>query len=294
MRVGAIIPQGWLGEFNGLTADDAWQSMSRIATQADSLGFESIWLFDHPQAHADSPNAFTFEAFASLSALAAMTTNVRLGHLVLSAGFRSPALTAKAISTMDVISRGRIDLGIGAGWKEDEWRAYGFGYPSIRERLDMLEDSLEIITRMMSPGPATYRGRHASVENAINEPATISGSHVPIIVGGNGRRVTWRLAARFADEVNLDGLTPSEVIAAMPELHRHCAEVGRDPATLRVSVHILPWDIDASGAQRQRLLSEYLQAGVSRVMAMDRASIHDEGALERLRFDAQAIGAEFS
>src|SRR6185312_7554838 len=152
--------------------------------------------------------------FTTLSALAALTERVRLGHVVICTAFRNPALTAKMISTMDSISGGRMDLGIGAGWKEDEWLAYGYGFPETSERLAILADHLEVISRMLAPGRATYDGRHASVHDAIHEPKGLQDPRLPILIGGNGPKVTWRLAARFADELNLDALMPDEVAQA--------------------------------------------------------------------------------
>jgi alkanesulfonate monooxygenase SsuD/methylene tetrahydromethanopterin reductase-like flavin-dependent oxidoreductase (luciferase family) len=136
------------------------------------------------------------------------------------------------IGTLDVISGGRMELGIGAGWKEDEWRAYGYGFPDTKTRLATLSDHLEVITRMLGPGHATFAGTHASVTDAINVPRGLQQPRVPIMVGGNGPNVTWRLAARHADELNLDWLTPDEIRDAKPVIASRCEEIGRDPATL--------------------------------------------------------------
>src|ERR1700690_3674686 len=135
MKVGIIVPQGWTGEYDGWDPQVAWQRTVQVARQADALGFESIWLFDHFQTVPDPTDEITFESFTTLAVLAASTTRVRLGHIVACAGFRSPALVAKMLSTMDVLSGGRMELGIGAGWKRDEWVAYGYGFPETPERL---------------------------------------------------------------------------------------------------------------------------------------------------------------
>src|SRR4051794_6894697 len=211
MRVGVIVPQGWVGEYNGWNSSDAWARTRDVAWQAESLGFESIWLFDHFHTVPKPTEEITFEAFTGLSALAAITTRARLGHMVTCAGYRNPALVAKMIATMDVISSGRIDFGVGAGWKEDEWKAYGYGFPSLRERQSRLRDALEISARMLRRNRSTYAGDTASVEDAINVPQPLQRPSVPIVVGGNGQRVTWGLAAQFADELNLDGMWPNEV-----------------------------------------------------------------------------------
>ena len=135
MKIGVIVPQGWVGEYDGWDPLDAWRRTTEVAQQADRLGFESIWLFDHFHTVPRPTDEITFESFTSLAALAALTTRVRLGHIVICTAFRNPALTAKMISTMDSISGGRMELGIGAGWKRDEWLAYGYGFPETKERL---------------------------------------------------------------------------------------------------------------------------------------------------------------
>src|SRR5690349_6878403 len=240
MQFRVIVPQGWVGEYDGWDPLDAWRRTTEVARQADRLGFESIWLFDHFQTVPRPTDEITFESFTTLSALAALTERVRLGHIVICTAFRNPALTAKMISTMDVISGGRMELGIGAGWKRDEWLAYGYGFPDTPVRLAILRDHLEVITRMLAGDRhdhATFEGEHALVKNAINVPKPLQ-AKLPVMVGGNGRNVTWRLAAKFADELNVDGLSPDEVREVLPIIRARCEEIGRDPATLSVSVHI--------------------------------------------------------
>src|SRR5918992_2876602 len=140
MKVGVIVPQGWTGEYAGMDTRAAWQRTVEVAQAADRLGFESIWLFDHFHTTPDPTDEMTFESFTSLAALAAETKRVRLGHIVICTAFRNPALLAKMISTMDTISDGRMELGIGAGWKQEEWEAYGYTFPDTRERLALLEN----------------------------------------------------------------------------------------------------------------------------------------------------------
>ncbi|MBA2569983.1 MAG: TIGR03560 family F420-dependent LLM class oxidoreductase, partial [Chloroflexi bacterium] len=269
---------------------DAWERTLAVAHQAETLGFESLWVFDHFQTVPEPIDEITFESFITLAALAAVTHRVLLGHVVLCAGFRNPALTAKIIGTLDVISGGRMILGIGAGWKEDEWRAYGYDFPPTRQRLQMLGDQLEVITRMLGPGRATFHGEHASVDGAINVPRGLQEPRVPMMVGGNGPNVTWRLAARHADELNLDWLRPDQVAEALPVIASRCEEIGRDPASLRISVNIDRAVIQHGGRQRIDLLSAYRDAGVQRVMALLPASATSDDALATLADDARAAG----
>ncbi len=292
MKVGIIVPQGWTGEYDGWDPARAWARTVVVAHGAEALGFDSVWMFDHVQTEPVPTDEITFEAFVGLSALAAETARVRLGHLVLCAGYRNPALAAKMISTLDVISGGRAELGLGAGWKEDEYVAYGFGFPPLRTRMEMLEDALEIATRMLGGGRATYEGPAARVRDAINVPRGLQQPRIPILVGGNGPNRTWRLAARFADELNLDWLTPKEVVAARPVIASRCEELGRNPATLRLSVNIGSEDTVREGDVRVDLLRRYADAGVDRVMTLLTASAEDDGALERFAEDCVAAGCE--
>jgi F420-dependent oxidoreductase-like protein len=297
MKIGAIVPQGWVGEYDGWEPLDAWRRTAEVAKQADRLGFESIWLFDHFHTVPRPTDEITFESFTSLSALAALTDRVRLGHIVICTAFRNPSLTAKMISTMDSISGGRMDLGIGAGWKQDEWLAYGYGFPETRERLARLGDDLEVITRMLAGDKhqhATFKGKYSHVEGARNVPKPIQQPRVPIMVGGNGPKVTWRLAARHADELNLDGMSPSEVEEALPVIRGRCEEIGRDPATLAISVHIWQETMTKGGQRRVDLLAGYRDVGVDRVMGLDRNSATTDEALEAVAEDARAAGIEMA
>jgi alkanesulfonate monooxygenase SsuD/methylene tetrahydromethanopterin reductase-like flavin-dependent oxidoreductase (luciferase family) len=225
-----------------------------------------------------------------LTGLATVTSRARLGHLVLAAAYRNPALTAKAISTLDVISGGRAVLGIGAGWKEDEWIAYGYGFPDVKIRLAILADSLEVISRMLAPGRATYEGEHAHVIDAVHEP-TGATRPVPILIGGNGPNVTWRLAARFADELNLDAQMPAQVAAALPVIRERCEEVGRDPDSLKVSVYL--WGPPAEvrpGSERVERLLEFAETGLDLAIVQGFYGTTDPAALDSMIEDCAATG----
>ncbi|HEX2883501.1 MAG TPA: TIGR03560 family F420-dependent LLM class oxidoreductase [Candidatus Limnocylindria bacterium] len=299
MKLGVIVPQGWTGEYDGWEPERAWARTVEVARQADRLGFESIWLFDHFHTVPKPTDELTFESFTSLAALAALTERVRLGHIVICNGFRNPALTAKMAATLDTISGGRFELGIGAGWKRDEWLAYGYGFPPTRERLASLHDGLEVISRMLEPGRhihATFEGEHHAVRDAINLPKPIQPTGMPVMVGGNGPNVTWRLAARYADELNVDGLSPDEVREALPTIRARCEEIGRDPDSLSLSVHAW-WGTPEwtnPGPARQDLLRAYADLGVSRVMGLLQRSADADEALEELAADATAAGVELA
>jgi F420-dependent oxidoreductase-like protein len=292
MNIGVIIPQGWTGEYKGRTPTQAWARTRDVAWQAEALGFESIWLFDHFHTVPRPTLEITFEAFTSLAALAAETRRVRLGHIVLCAAYRNPALTTKMICTLDAISGGRAELGLGAGWKRDEWLAYGYGFPDAAVRLAMLKDQLEIARVMMTEDRASYEGEHNSVKDAINKPAPVQQPRIPIVVGGNGPNVTWRLAAKYADELNLDGMTPDDVREALPTIRARCEEIGRDPASLNVSVHVWWESLDApTGQQRADMVASYRELGVARLIGMIRGSADSNEALVSWADDCRAGGA---
>ena len=194
------------------------------------------------------------------------TERVRLGHMVICAGFRNPALTAKMASTIDVISGGRFELGIGAGWKEEEWRAYGYGFPTIAERMHALGDNLEVIRAMLEPGLATYDGEYASVRGAINVPKGIQEPRIPIIVGGNGARVTAGYAIRYADELNYVFLRADEIAPRIADVRARCETEGRDPATLRFSLYARDEELREAGSARVDVLAGLAATGLDRLV----------------------------
>lgn len=265
MKVGLLAPQGWKGEYDGWDPAAAWANTVDLAGQAEALGFESLWAFDHFHTVPEPTDEMTLESFSLLSALAMVTDRVRLGHAVICTAFRNPALTAKLASTIDVISSGRFEVGIGAGWKKDEWLAYGYGFPPIGERISTLEEHLEVIARMHAPGHATYEGSRVHVRDAINEPRGIQ-DHIPLMVGGNGRVRTAGLAVKFADELNFVFISPAETAERMAEVRGLCEVADRDPASLRFSVYIRDEDAVTAGQARVDVVGTFADTGVDRIM----------------------------
>ena len=291
MKVGLSLPQGCDREYIGLDPMTAWTRTVEAARWAEDVGFESLWLNDHMQVDPPPEEAPIFEPFVEIAGLAVETRRARLGHLVLAAAYRNAGLTAKAISTVDVISGGRAILGIGAGWKEDEWLAYGYGFPPASERLAILADYLEIISRMLGPGRATWDGVHAHVRDAIHEPKGLQQPRIPILIGGNGPKVTWRLAARFADELNLDALPPERVDAALPVIRDRCREIERDPASLAVSVFIWGEAGDVRpGPERRQRFRDYEALGLDRIIVQGFVLARDPHAIDDIVEDLLAVG----
>ena len=292
MQVGLMVPQGWKGEYDGWDAAEAWARTVELTADAEALGFESLWAFDHFHTVPDPREEITFESFSMLAAMAMVTSRVRLGHMVICTGFRNQALTAKLASTIDVISGGRFELGIGAGWKEDEWRAYGYGFPSLGERIAALGDHLEIIRAMLAPGRATYVGRHATVRGAINVPKGIQQPRIPIIVGGTGPRVVAGYAIRYADELNWVYLTPEECSSRMRTVRERCEAAGRNPASLRFSLYVRDELVREPGHERVDLIARLVETGLDRLVCFPTRWAVTREAQARFAEDCRAAGAE--
>ena len=191
MQVGLMAPQGWKGDYDGwLAAGRRVGTDGRTARQAEEAGFESLWVFDHFHTVPEPTDEITFESFSVLAALAMVTERVRLGHMVVCTGFRNPALHGQAVVDHRRCRRGRFELGIGAGWKEDEWVAYGYGFPPLADRMAAFGDHLEIITRMLQPGhPRTRatsprpRGRQCATGSSASPSSSVA-------MAGSGRPAT--------------------------------------------------------------------------------------------------------
>jgi len=293
MKVGLISPQGWKGEFDGWDPTLAWERIIELGQHAEEIGFESLWVFDHFHTVPEPTDEITFESFSQLSALAMVTERVRLGHMVVCTGFRNPALTAKLASTIDVISGGRFELGIGAGWKEDEWLAYGYGFPPTGERLSTLGEHLEVITLMLAPGRATWEGDRVQVRDAINEPRGIQ-QHIPLIVGGNGRKRTAGFAVEHADELNFVFLDPEEVAERMVDVRAKCEQAGRDPDSLRFSVYTYDEHFLEPGEARVGLIGRYAEIGVARIVCFPTKLDPSVESQARFAEDCVAAGVELA
>jgi len=291
MQVGLMAAQGWKGEFDGWQPGEAWARTIELARQAEGLGFESIWVFDHFHTVPQPSDEITFESFSMLAALAMATDRVRLGHMVVCTGFRNPALTAKMASTIDVISGGRFELGIGAGWKEEEWRAYGYGFPTLGERMAAFGDHLEVIRAMLGPGRATFEGKVAHVRGAINVPKGLQ-THIPIIVGGNGERVTAGYAIRHADELNYVFLSPAEIALRIPAVRARCEAEGRDPSTLRFSLYARDEEMRDAGQARIDALAGFAEVGLDRIVCFPTRWSPTLDAQAAFAEDCRAAGVE--
>jgi len=228
MIFGVFAPQGWKMELVGIDdPQDKWATTLATTLLAEELGYDSIWVYDHFHNVPVPAHETMFEAWTTMAALAQATSTIRLGQMVSCAGYRNPGLVAKITSTIDVISGGRLDWGIGAGWYEHEYTAYGYEYPSNADRIRMLRETVEIVRLMWSEDDATYTGRHFSIDGAQCDPKPVQDPHPPIWIGGGGEQLTLRVVARYGDRSNFGG-KPHEWTHKCEILKGHCAEVGRD------------------------------------------------------------------
>ena len=211
-----------------------WSDLATLARRADDAGWDSLYVCDHfMPADPSGPGRLApmFEGWTTLSALAAITTRVRLGPLVLGNGYRHPAVVANMAATFDHVSAGRLVLGIGAGWQENEHLAYGIDLPGVRERLDRFAEACALLVGLLHHPPLTFDGTYYRLRDAPCDPRPVQ-PHLPILIGGGGERRTMRIAAEWADEWH-DWTDPETFRRKSAVLDGHCADVGRDPSTIR-------------------------------------------------------------
>jgi F420-dependent oxidoreductase-like protein len=259
LKYGVTLPQGWTWDLVGVTDPvQAYEMMTRTAQTAEECGYESIWLIDHFHPISQPPQAMTFECWTSAAALARDTKRVRIGQAVTSNSFRNPTLLAKMASTVDVLSHGRLTLGIGAGRYEPEYRAYGYAYPEASERLRQLREAVQIILAMWKEEEATFEGTYYQVHGAINQPKGVQQPHIPLLIGGNGEQATLKLVAQHGNACNVFG-DPATVAHKFAVLNRHCEAARRDYGSIRRTISTVCVIADTD-EQAFAMAPEWLQA----------------------------------
>jgi len=210
--------------------------LREFAVEAERRGFHSLWVYDHFFHFPSYTNTDVLEAFTTMTALAAWTTKIRIGSLVLCNAYRQPALTAKMAATLDVLSGGRLEFGYGAGWHEEEHRGYGFDFASMATRIARMEEALQVIRGLWAEGSLTFAGRHYSTQGAICEPRPLQRPNPPITIGGGGEQLLLRAVARHADAWNYFPVPLPQYEHKAAVLASHCARLGRDPASIQRSL----------------------------------------------------------
>ncbi|WGL53116.1 LLM class F420-dependent oxidoreductase [Nocardioides sp. BP30] len=230
MKFGLFIPQGWRFDLVGIEPSRQWSTMRDLVVHADQgTAWESAWVYDHFHTTPQPSDQATHEAWTLMSAFAAATDRIRLGQMCTCMSYRNPAYLAKVAATVDHVSGGRIEMGIGAGWYEHEWRAYGYGFPEARDRLGMLREGVQIFQQAWTQGVSSLQGKYYQVDGAICQPLPIQQgrSGIPLWIAGGGEKVTLKIAAQYADYTNFAG--DDEGFAAKSAiLAEHCAALGRD------------------------------------------------------------------
>jgi F420-dependent oxidoreductase-like protein len=199
--------------------------MNGIAQHADAGAWESIWVYDHFHTVPVPSDQATHEAWTLMAAFAASTSRVRLGQMCTCMSYRHPAYLAKVATTVDIVSGGRIEMGIGAGWYQHEWEAYGYGFPRAGERLARLDEGVQIMKQAWETGTATLHGSHYDVDGALFYPQPLQKPGIPIWIAGGGEKVTLKIAAKYAQYTNFAG-NPTDFAAKSELLRQHCADVG--------------------------------------------------------------------
>jgi F420-dependent oxidoreductase-like protein len=225
---GVFLPQGWKMELASIDGAEAkWAKSVEIGVLAEELGYDSLWWYDHFHNVPRPAHEAVFECWTTVAAISQRTSRIRLGQMVGCNGYRNPGLLAKITSTVDVISGGRLDWGIGAGWYDHEFKGYGYEFPSPKVRIGMLKEAVEIVRSMWTEPDTTYQGTYYSLEGAQCDPKPLQQPHPPILIGGGGEQLTLRVVARLADRSNFGG-KPEEWARKAEILKGHCKAVGRD------------------------------------------------------------------
>jgi F420-dependent oxidoreductase-like protein len=225
---GVFFPQGWKMELASIAdPQDKWSTAVDTAVLAEELGYDSLWWYDHFHNVPVPAHEAVFECWTTVAAISQRTSRIRLGQMVGCNGYRNPALLAKLTSTVDVISGGRLEWGIGAGWYEHEFRGYGYEFPPPKDRIGMLREAVEIVKAMWTQPDVSYSGTYYELDGAQCDPKPLQQPHPPILIGGGGEQLTLRVVARHADAANFGG-KPHEWAHKAEVLQGHCSAVGRD------------------------------------------------------------------
>ena len=236
MKIGAFVPQGWRMDLNGIDINNQWSTIIDTAQKIENLNYESIWVYDHFHTVPTPTQDPTYECWTLMSALSQNTSRVRLGQMCTCNSYRNPAYLTKVASNIDVMSNGRLEYAIGAGWYDHEYKAFGYDYPSAGVRLKMLEESLIIYKLMTTEEAPVFTGKYYSIDGAINQPKPLQKPYPPLWVCGGGEKVTLKLLAKYGDygnwDVDVDGFKSKSEI-----LQKHCEDVGRNFSEIGRTLH---------------------------------------------------------
>jgi F420-dependent oxidoreductase-like protein len=303
MQFGAFVPQGWRMDLVGVPEAEQWPTMLEVARRIEDGGYDTAWVYDHFHTVPEPTQEPTFECWTVMAALAEATERVRLGQMCTCNSYRPPSYMAKVASTVDVISGGRLEFAIGAGWYEHEYLAYGYEFPKPSVRIGQLDEAVQIIKKMWTEDEATFEGKHFSVKGAINRPRPLQDPHPPMWIAGSGPQLTLRVVAEQADYANYAGSIDS-FRKNGKILDEHCEKIGRDSAEIGRTTHleILVAGDDASlmkaaeraAGQRGRPVEKWLEssmtvAGTVEQVVETLGEFKDEGCAHVIGFFPDAV-----
>jgi F420-dependent oxidoreductase-like protein len=280
VRFGVFVPQGWKMDLVEIADPiEQYEAMTAVARAADAGPWDSIWLYDHFHTVPEPTVNSVFECWTATATLARDTSRVNIGQMVGCNGYREPSLYAKVASTVDVASHGRLYAGLGAGWYEHEWKAYGYEWTEIPERMAAFREAVEIVHKMWTEDAPVFRGKHYSIDQPINEPKGVRKPHPSFWLGGGGEKVTLKLVAQYADACNVGGGDPEIIAHKLSVLRAHCEKLGRDYDRIIKST-TLEVDLGWSSAQAVEKVERAVDAGATYVifyiprLAYDHAPLH--------------------
>ncbi|MCV7372432.1 LLM class F420-dependent oxidoreductase [Mycolicibacterium arabiense] len=303
MRFGLFIPQGWRLDLVDIPPADHWQVMRDLAHHADGGPWDSLWVYDHFHTVPVPTDEATHEAWSLMAAYAATTSRIKLGQMCTAMSYRNPVYLSKVAATTDVISGGRVQMGIGGGWYEHEWRAYGYGFPSAGVRLARLDEGVQIMRDAWRDGRASFDGKHYQVDGAIVAPKPLQDNGIPLWIAGGGEKVTLKIAAKHAQYTNFTS-EPEGFRHKSEVLEGHCREVGTDYGAIVRSANFNAVVAGSEAEVRDRVErirarqstkanAEAVDAMLASVTSADSASGTPEQVIERLT-RLRDLGCEYA
>ena len=236
MKIGAMVPQGWRMDLHDIKPEQQWDTIIEASARIEKLNYASVWVYDHFHTVPSPTQDPTFECWSLMAALSQVTENVRIGQMCTCNSYRNPAYLTKVASTIDSMSGGRLEFAIGAGWYDQEYKAYGYDYPSGGVRLKMLEEALQIYIAMTTQDKASFEGDYYKIKDAINQPKPLQKPYPPLWVCGGGEKVTLKLLAKYGDygnwDVDVEGFVHKSKI-----LKTHCEEQNRNYSDIKKTLH---------------------------------------------------------
>lgn len=277
MEFGAFVPQGWRLDLSGIPTDQHWPTILEVARDIERSDFTSLWVYDHFHTVPEPTQEVTYEAWTLMAALAAATDTVRLGQMCTCNTYRPPSYLAKVAASIDVISGGRVEMGIGGGWYEHEHDGYGYEFLSPGGRLGMLREGVEIMKALWTEEVVHYEGKYYDLQGAICQPKPLQQPHIPFWIAGGGEKVTLNIAARHARYTNFAGDSLENFKRKSEVLQGHCEDVGTDfeAITRSANFNILCAETEGEAQKKKDRLLERLRQHVPAEAAKRTARLHE-------------------